>query len=107
MQGVGDAHPKVRWASCQALGQLCTDLCPELQVGGWVGRRHTAFYQLGGWVGGLFKRQGSWARVTLRTCGGWVGRDGGDMAGCWVGYWIGRPPERAKRAVSERELSCS
>lgn len=31
LQGVSDAHPKVRWASCQALGQLCTDLGPDLQ----------------------------------------------------------------------------
>ncbi len=21
----------MRWAACQALGQMCTDLCPELQ----------------------------------------------------------------------------
>ncbi|KAI7835878.1 hypothetical protein COHA_010225 [Chlorella ohadii] len=31
LQGVADAHPKVRWASCQALGQLSTDLGPDLQ----------------------------------------------------------------------------
>ncbi|PSC74524.1 ARM repeat-containing [Micractinium conductrix] len=31
LQGTTDPHPKVRWASCQALGQLCTDLGPELQ----------------------------------------------------------------------------
>lgn len=31
-QGVADAHPKVRWASCQALGQLSTDLGPDLQA---------------------------------------------------------------------------
>ncbi|KAL4452685.1 hypothetical protein ABPG75_008347 [Micractinium tetrahymenae] len=31
LQGAADSHPKVRWASCQALGQLCTDLGPELQ----------------------------------------------------------------------------
>ena len=30
-QGLQDAHPKVRWAACQAVGQMCTDLCPELQ----------------------------------------------------------------------------
>ena len=23
--------PQVRWAACQALGQMCTDLGPELQ----------------------------------------------------------------------------
>lgn len=32
LQGVTDAHPRVRWASCQALGQLCTDLGPDLQA---------------------------------------------------------------------------
>ena len=31
LQGLQDSHPKVRWAACQALGQMCTDLCPELQ----------------------------------------------------------------------------
>lgn len=31
LQGVADVHPKVRWASCQAIGQLCTDLGPDLQ----------------------------------------------------------------------------
>lgn len=31
IKGTGDPHPKVRWASCQALGQLCTDLGPDLQ----------------------------------------------------------------------------
>lgn len=31
LQGVRDPHAKVRWASCQAIGQLCTDLGPELQ----------------------------------------------------------------------------
>ena len=30
-QGLGDPHAKVRWAACQALGQLCTDLGPDLQ----------------------------------------------------------------------------
>lgn len=30
-QGLGDPHAKVRWAACQALGQLCTDLGPGLQ----------------------------------------------------------------------------
>ena len=30
-QGLQDAHAKVRWAACQAVGQLCTDLGPELQ----------------------------------------------------------------------------
>ena len=30
-QGLADPHAKVRWAACQALGQLCTDLGPELQ----------------------------------------------------------------------------
>jgi hypothetical protein len=29
--GAQSPHPKVRWAACQALGQLCTDLGPELQ----------------------------------------------------------------------------
>jgi len=27
-----DPHPRVRWAFCQALGQLCTDLGPALQM---------------------------------------------------------------------------
>lgn len=31
MQGAQDQHPKVRWSACQAMGQLCTDLGPELQ----------------------------------------------------------------------------
>jgi hypothetical protein len=31
LSGAADAHPKVRWAACQALGQLCNDLGPELQ----------------------------------------------------------------------------
>ena len=30
-QGLGDANAKVRWAACQALGQMCTDLGPEIQ----------------------------------------------------------------------------
>jgi hypothetical protein len=30
-QGLADPHAKVRWAACQALGQLCTDLGPGLQ----------------------------------------------------------------------------
>ncbi|KAL6776649.1 IPB2 [Auxenochlorella protothecoides x Auxenochlorella symbiontica] len=29
--GARDGTPKVRWAACQALGQLCTDLGPDLQ----------------------------------------------------------------------------
>ncbi|KAK9821719.1 hypothetical protein WJX81_003315 [Elliptochloris bilobata] len=31
LQGLSDPHAKVRWAACQALGQLCTDLGPDLQ----------------------------------------------------------------------------
>lgn len=31
LKGLGDAHAKVRWASCQALGQMCTDLGPTIQ----------------------------------------------------------------------------
>ena len=31
-QGAADKHARVRWASCQALGQLCTDLGPDLQA---------------------------------------------------------------------------
>jgi hypothetical protein len=31
MKGLADSHAKVRWASCQALGQMCTDLGPEIQ----------------------------------------------------------------------------
>jgi len=34
LQGASDSHVKVRWASCQALGQLCTDLGPEFQETG-------------------------------------------------------------------------
>ncbi|GLI67663.1 hypothetical protein VaNZ11_011915 [Volvox africanus] len=30
--GLGDSDPHVRWAACQALGQMCTDLGPELQA---------------------------------------------------------------------------
>ncbi len=30
--GLKDPEPHVRWAACQALGQMCTDLGPELQV---------------------------------------------------------------------------
>uniref|UniRef100_A0A7R9V0M6 TOG domain-containing protein n=1 Tax=Chlamydomonas euryale TaxID=1486919 RepID=A0A7R9V0M6_9CHLO len=32
LSGLQDSHPKVRWAACQALGQMCTDLGPELQT---------------------------------------------------------------------------
>lgn len=31
LAGAQDPNPKVRWASCQALGQLCSDLGPRLQ----------------------------------------------------------------------------
>lgn len=31
IKGAADPHAKVRWAACQALGQLCTDLGPEMQ----------------------------------------------------------------------------
>lgn len=31
LKGLQDSHPKVRWASCQALGQMCTDLGPNIQ----------------------------------------------------------------------------
>ena len=31
VQGLRDPHARVRWAACQAVGQLCTDLGPELQ----------------------------------------------------------------------------
>ena len=31
MQGLQDPHPKVRWAACQAVGQMCTDLGPDIQ----------------------------------------------------------------------------
>jgi len=31
VKGLQDPHPKVRWAACQALGQMCTDLGPDLQ----------------------------------------------------------------------------
>jgi len=31
IRGTADPHPKVRWAACQGIGQLCTDLGPELQ----------------------------------------------------------------------------
>ena len=31
LAGVRDPHPRVRWAACQALGQMCTDLGPQLQ----------------------------------------------------------------------------
>lgn len=30
-QGLRDTHSKVRWAACQAVGQLCTDLGPDMQ----------------------------------------------------------------------------
>lgn len=30
-QGLRDPNAKVRWAACQAVGQLCTDLGPDLQ----------------------------------------------------------------------------
>jgi hypothetical protein len=29
--GLQDPHAKVRWAACQALGQMCTDLGPSIQ----------------------------------------------------------------------------
>ncbi|PNH09582.1 Importin-5 [Tetrabaena socialis] len=32
VMGLGDAEPHVRWAACQALGQMCTDLGPDLQA---------------------------------------------------------------------------
>ena len=28
-----DAHPRVRWAACNAIGQMCTDFQPHIQVG--------------------------------------------------------------------------
>ena len=31
LQGLQDPHAKVRWAACQALGQMCTDLGPNIQ----------------------------------------------------------------------------
>jgi HEAT repeat len=31
MQGLRDPDAHVRWAACQALGQMCTDLGPDLQ----------------------------------------------------------------------------
>ena len=31
LQGLRDPHAKVRWAACQALGQMCTDLGPNIQ----------------------------------------------------------------------------
>ncbi|KAG2489783.1 hypothetical protein HYH03_011733 [Edaphochlamys debaryana] len=32
VMGLNDQEPHVRWAACQALGQMCTDLGPELQA---------------------------------------------------------------------------
>ncbi len=31
MNGLSDTMPKVRWAACQAIGQMCTDLSPDIQ----------------------------------------------------------------------------
>lgn len=31
-KGLTDPSPKVRWAACQALGQMCTDLGPDIQA---------------------------------------------------------------------------
>jgi len=31
LKGLQDPHPKVRWSACQALGQMCTDLGPQIQ----------------------------------------------------------------------------
>ena len=31
LQGLQDPHAKVRWAACQAVGQMCTDLGPDIQ----------------------------------------------------------------------------
>ncbi|KAK9862045.1 hypothetical protein WJX84_012004 [Apatococcus fuscideae] len=31
LMGLRDQHPRVRWAACQALGQMCTDLGPDIQ----------------------------------------------------------------------------
>lgn len=31
LQGLRDRDAHVRWAACQALGQMCTDLGPDLQ----------------------------------------------------------------------------
>eukprot|EP00798_Chlamydomonas_sp_ICE-L_P025737 gene25737-11397_t len=31
VKGLADPQAKVRWAACQALGQMCTDLGPEMQ----------------------------------------------------------------------------
>ena len=31
VQGLQDHSPHVRWAACQAIGQMCTDLGPQLQ----------------------------------------------------------------------------
>jgi importin-5 len=32
VQGLQDPSAKVRWAACQALGQMCTDLGPDIQT---------------------------------------------------------------------------
>lgn len=31
MFGLSDPSPKVRWSACQAIGQMCTDLAPDIQ----------------------------------------------------------------------------
>lgn len=31
LSGIVDPHPRVRWAACQAIGQMCTDLGPDIQ----------------------------------------------------------------------------
>lgn len=31
LQGLQDPNAKVKWAACQAVGQLCTDLGPDIQ----------------------------------------------------------------------------
>jgi len=31
INGLNDTSPKVRWSACQAIGQMCTDLAPDIQ----------------------------------------------------------------------------
>lgn len=73
--GARDGTPKVRWAACQALGQLCTDLGPDLQV--WRGGEEV--------IGGL--------RELCALCLGWQGwgrwRQGQARIGQARGPWVG------------------
>ena len=76
-QGAADPHPRVRWAACQALGQLCTDLGPDLQE-----EQHARV------MPALLALMDDFSspRVQAHACAALVNFAGGSSAGCaWGG----------------------